>query len=195
MNRYNEATVCCSGYSDFNYEKLVIPDTKVFWLNEESKTFVFDTGKSYFKAFELPKYSSPYSISIKSYKIGQTADSFYIFSPAVMFLDERFNVTRLLSRNVLQYHAISLVDFDAAGSARALEGKITVAADNTDERYMIILTTSELLAEKTIETYPSFVPFIFPGAVGVIPTGRMNTFIIPHSPSGKIKIVINGLGE
>ncbi len=195
MNRYHEAPACCKGYSEFNYEKLIIPDSKVFWLNEESKAFIFDTGKSYFKAFELPVYSSPYSISIRSYKIGQTAKSFYIFSPAVMFLDERFNVTRFLDKNVFQYHRISLFDFDSAGNAFALEGEISVVQENARERYMVILTTDGVLAKETSEAQQAYVPIIIPGFVSVMPTGRSYAVSIPHSPAGKIKIVVHGLRQ
>jgi hypothetical protein len=63
MSRYREAPACCKVYDDFNYERLTIPDSRTFWINEGAKAFIFATGKSYFKAFELPVYSSPYAIS------------------------------------------------------------------------------------------------------------------------------------
>ena len=39
-------------------------------LDEKSKAYVFDTGKSYFQSFELPTVRTPYRITIESYLLG-----------------------------------------------------------------------------------------------------------------------------
>jgi maltose operon periplasmic protein len=202
MSRYQEAKANCNGYQEFGYEKLDIPDSKSFRIDKDSKVFGFDTGKSYFKAFELPKYSSPYSILIKSYELNGKPTSFfapaitYVFSPAIMFLDERFTVTRFMEKGVFHYTTASFFEvFGTTAMMRMLEAKIPITQENANDRYMVILTTDELLKEKEVFVSPSFVPLILPGVVGAVPTGRVNVSNIPHSPIGKIKVVVKGLGE
>jgi maltose operon periplasmic protein len=195
MSRYQEASISCAGYREFGYEKLDIPDSKSFWIDKDSKVFGFDTGKSYFKAFELPKYSSPYSILIKSYQMGGSPA--YIFSPAIMFLDERFAVTRFIEKGIFNYTRISLLETSSweTGWAFALEAKIPITPENANDRYMVILTTDDLINGKEVFVSPSFAPLILPGVVGAIPTGQVNASNIPHSPIGKIKVVVKSLGQ
>jgi maltose operon protein len=197
MSRYKEASISCTDYQEFGYEKLDIPESKSFWIDKDSKVFVFDTGKSYFKAFELPEYSTPYSILIKSYQMGGSPASAYIFSPAIMFLDERFAVTRFMEKGIFHYTRISLLETSSweTGWALALKAEIPITPENANDRYMVILTTDELLKEKEVFVSPAFVPLILPGVVGAIPTGQVNVSNIPHSPMGKIKVVVKSLGE
>ena len=162
-------------------------------IDENSEVFVFDTGKSYFKAFELPEYTALYTITIKSYMLGGHIKSAYIFRPAVMFLDERFSVIRFIDNGVFQFKKTA--PFETSGLGAMFEAEIPVAQENAHERYMIILTTDKLLGEKTAKTVQVFVPFIFPGVVGILPTGKEETVYIPYSPIGKFKIVIRKMGN
>jgi len=193
LNRYYEATVCCREFKEFQYEKLYIPDSKSFMIDENSQAFIFDTGKSYFKAFELPEYTVPYTITIKSYMLGDHIKSAYIFCPAVMFLDERLSIIRFIENDVFQYKKTA--PFETSGLGAMFEAEIPVTQEGAHERYMIILTTDKLLGEKIAKTVPVFVPFIFPGVVGVLPTGKQEMVYIPYSPIGRLNILIRKLEE
>jgi maltose operon protein len=186
MRQYQEAPVCCGSYDEFEYEKLALPDSRNFKIDENSQAFVFDTGKSYFKAFELPEYSSPYKISVKSYMMGETVKTGYIFYPAVIFLNAEYEVTRIIETGLFRYAKAGLSE--TWGPGRKLEGTIHIDRDNSNERYMLILTTEELLGATEEDEVPVMIPVIFPGFVGVIPTWKKEKVFVPHSPVGEFAI-------
>jgi maltose operon protein len=187
MSHYRDAPLCCKGFEEFEYEKLALPDSRNFKVDETSQAFAFETGKSYFKAFELPGYSSSYMISIKSYMIGDSVKTGYIFYPAVIFLDEDYSVTRMMETGLFHYARAGLSE--TLGPNRKLEGTINIAPDDGSERYMIVLTTGALLGIREEDEAPVTIPFIFPGFVGIIPTGNEKVFV-PHSPVGKLSIKV-----
>lgn len=189
MARFEESPLCCRGFEEFRYEPLSLPDEKSFRIDEESGAFAFETGKSYFRAFELPPFTAPYSITVKSYLLGDSIKNAYIFRPAVMFLDSRHEMTRLLETGAFAYAKPSL--FETSGLRMMYTGEIPVSAENAGDRYMIILTTDRLRAETAIHTSRIFIPFIFPGIVGVLPTGAKETNYVPHAPVGKLRIIVH----
>lgn len=79
---------------EFKYEKLNITDSRSFDLNEGSKYFLFTTGKSYFKAFEIPQDGYPFHLLIKSYMLGEHITEGHIFYPYLIILNEKFKVIR-----------------------------------------------------------------------------------------------------
>jgi maltose operon protein len=132
-----------------------VPDSRSFTIDESSGSFAFSSGKSYFAAFELPRYSSPYSITIKSYMMGDHMESAYIFLPAVIFMDEKYVVTRMLE----DFSVLSKTGFfETSGIRWKFEGKVHVTRENANERYVVILTTDKMLGGKTAVASPVFIP-------------------------------------
>jgi hypothetical protein len=84
MKHYQDASICCKSMSEFKFEALHVGDSKSFKLNEESEAFLFNTGKSYFKAFEIPQAGYPYHFLVKSYMLGGDIRNAYILIPYVL---------------------------------------------------------------------------------------------------------------
>ena len=83
------AAVCCEKYQQFYFQPLRLGATESFTIDRSSQAFLFDGGKSYFKAFSLPAATKPYFVIVSSYFVDKEKRSGepYIFSPVVMFLD------------------------------------------------------------------------------------------------------------
>jgi hypothetical protein len=54
MKSYEATLVCCRSMDEFPFSKLPESGSVTIELDEKSKAYVFDTGKSYFQSFELP---------------------------------------------------------------------------------------------------------------------------------------------
>jgi hypothetical protein len=64
---------------------------------------------------------------------------------------------------------------------------LTFTADNRDERYLVVLTTDELLRGKTLVSTVGAVPMFLPAYGGTAPTPA-NEAQVPHAPAGKVAI-------
>jgi maltose operon protein len=187
--RYEAAPVASyQSLADFPYEKLRLKDSKAFRMDEHSPAFDFATGKSFFKAFSLPLSPTPYTVTVRSYLVGQDIQTGYIFAPRVIFLNERFIATRTLEKGDFHYAQPGL--FETWGWRAMLESSTRIDQSARDERYLIILTTTEALQEKTTLQYPVIIPFIFFGAVGAIATGETVDTPVPNSPVGNLRIML-----
>lgn len=187
MKSYKEASICCESMEDFEFENIEIGDPKGFDLNEKSSLYLFDTGKSFFKAFALPQSAHPYQVTIRSYMLGDVIKSAYIFFPQAVTLDEDFKVVRSTNPQIFQLQKMGLTE--TWGLRYKIEGHIYFPEGNKVEKYLIILTTDELLRAKISLTAWRIVPFIFPGIVGAVPAGKEEV-LVPHSPWGKLNISV-----
>jgi maltose operon protein len=189
ISQYQNAAICCGSMDKFSFEVLEIGDTKSFDLSETSPAYQFLTGKSYFKAFLLPLSSYPYVVTIRSYMLGGNIDSAYIFFPQVITLDENYEIIR--STDPRNFKLQKAGFFETAGETWGLmyklEGEISFSKDNETEKYLIVLTTDELLQTKTALSTWRTAPIVLPGVVGALPVGTKEV-LIPHSPAGRIRI-------
>lgn len=114
---------------------------------------MFKTGKSYFKAFELPQSSYPYQVFVGSCAFsGFDPDHglfAYVFFPKLLILNENYEVVR--STYPVDFRAVdhteSILEPYCLGPI--VEGKIFFLEENKTEKYLIILTTNELRKAKT----------------------------------------------
>ena len=191
ISHYQNAPICCTSMQEFTFESIRIGDSRGFDLNENSPAYQFDTGKSYFKAFVLPEWSSLYHVSIRSYMLGDHIDSAYILYPQLITLNDEYEVVRSTDPRVFQLKKAGFTETakQTWGLMYKLEGQISFTDENKTERYLIILTTDELLKAKTSTSTWRTVPIIFPGIVGVLPIGKYEV-LVPHSPVGRISIAL-----
>jgi maltose operon protein len=189
IKNYQDATVSCDSMHEFNFESIRIGDSKSFDLDENSPAYVFDTGKSYYKAFVLPQSSCPFQISIRSYMLGDHIDSAYIFFPQALTLNRNHEVVRSTDPLIFQFKKAGFIEtlIQTGGLMYKIEGQISFTEKNKTEKYLVILTTNELLEAKTSTSTWRTVPIIFPGIVGAIPIGKYEV-LVPHSPTGRISI-------
>lgn len=190
---YQDASICCVSMHEFNFESIQIGDSKSFDLNENSPAYLFDTGKSYFKAFVLPRLSYPYQVSISSYMLGDYIDSAYIFFPHVLTLNENYEVLRTTDPQIFQLKKAGFTETTTVkqtwGLFYKIDGQILFTEKNKTEKYLVILTTNELLKAKTSISIWRSVSIIFPNFVGAIPIGK-DEVLVPHSPAGRISISV-----
>jgi maltose operon protein len=178
---------------EFKFERIQIGDSTGFNLDANSPAYQFDTGKSFFKAFVLPEWSFPYHLSIRSYMLGDHIDSAYILYPQIVTLNDDYGVVRSTDPRVFRLKKAGFTETakQTWGLMYKLEGHISFTDENKTERYLIVLTTDELLKARTSTSTWRTVPIIFPGIVGVIPIGKYEV-LVPHSPVGRISISLFG---
>ena len=193
IRSYQGAAISCKSVKDFEFESLAIGESKSFDINEKSPVYLFDTGKSFFKAFALPQTSYPYQVSISSYMLGDRIKSAYIFYPQAATLNEDFEVVRSTDSRSFQLQKAGFAETikETWGLMYKIEGRISFTEENKTEKYLIILTTDELLMTKTPLAAWRSVPIIFPGVVGAIPVGKEEV-LVPHSPAGRINVSVLG---
>lgn len=191
INKYRAAPVCCQFFSEFPFEELRPGDSKSFDLNEESPAFVFDTGKSYFKAFRLPPFSAPYQVSVRSYILGNDLRSAYIFIPQALLLNDRYEVVRNIDFRYLKLEKAGFAETvkETWGIMRKLEGHIDMTEENRKECFLVILTTDKLLTAKISTSRWVVFPIIFPGIVTAVPIGTEEV-LVPASPVGHLNVSV-----
>jgi hypothetical protein len=191
MNKYRAAPVCCRSFSEFSFEELRSGESKSFDLNEESPAFVFDTGKSYFKAFRLPPSSAPYRVTVRSYILGNDLRSAYIFIPQASLLNDRYEVVRNIDFRYLRLEKAGFAETakETWGIMRKLEGYIDVNAEKREERFLVIYTTEKLLTAKILTSRWVVFPIIFPGIVTAVPVGKEEV-LVPASPVGHLNVSV-----
>ncbi len=189
ITQYQNAAICCASMEQFSFETLKIGDSKSFDLNERSPAFQFATGKSYFKAFLLPQSSYPYVITVTSYMLGDSIDSAYILFPQIITLNEDYKLMRSSDPNnvMLLKAGFSETARETWGLMYKLVVELPYEESNKPEKYLIVLTTSELLGAKSSLSTLRVAPIVWPGMVGAIPVGTKEV-LIPHSPAGRINV-------
>jgi maltose operon protein len=139
--------VCCASYEQFYFQALKLGATESFTIDRSSTAFLFDGGKSYFKAFSLPAAAKPYFVIVSSYFVDKEKRSGepYIFSPVVMFLDADYRVTRKIDQGV-----VNPINSGNSMNHATLEMEIAMNPREANERFMIIYTTAALINQATI---------------------------------------------
>jgi hypothetical protein len=183
MRRYEDSPVCCRSFKEFVYDKLGAREVKSFNIDENSKASTFHSGKSWFASFELPEYSGPYSISIKSYIIGDNLKDGYAFSPQIIFLNKDFNITKTIIGGLFEY--IGDEPGKPLSPGARLEAMLNISHEQRDFRYMIILTPG-----KTLNTRQEYSPT--KTALAAV-TGRKVPIL--HSPAGRLRIDLTRDGD
>ena len=140
------AAVCCEKYEQFYFQPLKLGATESVTINRSSPAFLFDGGKSYFKAFSLPAAGKPYFVIVSSYFVDKEKRSGepYIFSPVVMLLDADYRVTRKVDKGF-----VAPISSGNSMNHATLEVEIAVNPRAADERFMVVYTTAALLNQVT----------------------------------------------
>jgi hypothetical protein len=189
-DQLQSSAVCCSSMSEFEYLDLRADQLYLADINQQSHSFNFDTGKSYFISLQLPDFTSGYSIIIKSFALGESIHDCHIFYPELLLLDSQFSVISTHSPATFSLTNASLSEAareNSWGLSLKLESSIKI--DNPEIRYLVILTTDSLLSATTPYKTLKVVPVILPGIVSVIPAGK-EIVNIPHSPFGRLSVRI-----
>lgn len=199
LERYRNAPICCKSISEFSFESIEIGDKKGFYLKENSPAYMFKTGKSYFKAFVLPQSSYPYQVSVGSCVLASFDPDFplsYVFFPQLLTLNENYEVVR--STYPVDFRAREVLSTDIDHIESILEpscswhmvaGGISFAEENKAEKYLIILTTNELLKAQT--SYSTWTQdMILVEGIPVPGLPYKVEVLLQHSPAGLIMLSV-----
>lgn len=167
---YNEAmgTVrpCCAKLAQLPYMKLPADQKIEVKIGESSPVFDFPEGRSRFVAWELPSAHTHKTLALRSVVTPSGlpgTGNFYIFSPAVMLLDENFNVLADQHHGLFYPVAASMMPPRSA-SLRAL---IPPSELTSKAKYLIVYTSRPIIEGVWRTTRPGFIPI----AGGVLPAG------------------------
>lgn len=137
LEALDAAPSCCADYSAFTYEKLKIGSEQNASVTTEAQAFTFATGKSYFRAYEIPEQSAPFYLQVIS-----RPGSRRVFFPTVLVLDGLFRPTRHIGEPIIRWH-----DDNYAPTSASIEGTLYFDPVRSGERYIVILTVDRAQAE------------------------------------------------
>ena len=188
LRQYNEAPVCCSSLAELPVEPLRLGDSKSFDM-EGSPAYRFSTGKSYFRAFALPTGPYPYKVTVRSFLMGDDLRSAYFFFPRIITLDGNRSVVRTTGTETFTLHKAGYFEtmLETAGLQHKLEGELNFPDGSLGEKYLVILTTSDLLKATTPVSTVGDVPTLTPGYSVTAPENG-NEVRVAHGPGGRVSI-------
>jgi hypothetical protein len=186
LRRYTKAPVCCVSLAELPVEPLQPGDKKSFDMGEGSPAYRFDTGKSYFRAFTLPQGPYPYKVTVKSFVIGDNLKSAYIFFPQLITLDENRKPVRSTGPETFALQRAGYLETmqETAGLRQKLEGGLTFTDKSRDERFLVVLTTDDLLRGKTAISNVGDEPLLNFITVET----NVGATQVQHAPAGRVSI-------
>ncbi len=186
LQKLQDKDPCCESIAELGFEKLRLGQSLGVEMGGPSKAFNFESGKSFFASYELPYYEDSYSIVVRSFMIGDQIDKAYIFFPHMVTLDEEFNVVREIGKESFRFNKTFMGE--SWGLPYKLEARIEFDRDRA-EKYLIIMTTEEMLLMKSSIETMKLVPLVMPGLVTAMPLGRKDA-VVPHAPVGRLRVTV-----
>ncbi len=178
---------CCQGLAQLPYKRLAGAASSSEKIGADSDVFDFPAGRSRFVAWELPRMPGPYTITLRSLVTpsGLFGGRFYIFSLAVMLLDDEFNVISNQEQGVFKAVPASLIPPQSA----SLQADIPISGQTAQAKYLILYTTPSIIEGR----WRTSMPGIMPIAGGVLPTGGALPVTMEPAISGIVEVKINPL--
>ncbi|MNQ08745.1 maltose regulon periplasmic protein [compost metagenome] len=169
---------CCSGLDSLPYTPLEPGFSGNVVIDRQAPAFEFKSGKSFFRAFKLPQHSRSFEIRLYS----QAGDS--VLAPNAMLLDSRFHTTRLLGVEDFSYVPAQGLKGDSLDARLRVD---RLYLDNPgNESYLVLYTSEEQMAGKTIIEHPAKA---YAKARGNQPPD-IPDLVAKHAPEGIIKLVL-----
>ncbi|WP_158538062.1 MalM family protein [Corallincola holothuriorum] len=170
---------CCNSLSQLNYFPLPASFSEEVFIDVDAQVFEFKTGKSFVLGYRLPQVVGSYSVELESLLYNDV-----IFSPSALLLDNKFNITRVISSNQFTYIPEKMFNPNRLNAVVNVNG----FRQGTDgaETYLILFTTAEDLEGSTqmISTMR-----LFAETQGRADPGLPDP-IAPHSAVGKLRVTV-----
>lgn len=101
--KMNSKNSCCKSFTDIKYEALGKEKIQAFELNENSLTYDFSQGKSYFKAYSLPRdLNLNLTLLVRSFVTGtpnlESMRQSQVFCPTATFLNSQYQIIEALDK-------------------------------------------------------------------------------------------------
>ncbi len=169
-------------FSEMAFEKIALDKTLKIDIDSGSESYVFDEGRSYFRAFRVPGGSENKSIDISSFCHGNFFPVYEtIMYPFILTLDREFSVARKL----LDGHVYEEYD-----SWKGICLKSTILLSQ-DEKYVIIYTSPLLLDRKHSFAMSYGKEKVVSGHSGtkyIPPSSVAGGRLVPYSMDGELEI-------
>lgn len=186
---YSEALAavppCCNSLAQIAYKPLAMAQSGTEAVGPQSPVFDFPQGRSRFIAWELPAYSKPYTIDLRSMVTPSGmpgTGQFYIFSPAVMVLDAQFHPVFNQEQGVFYPVPAAMLPPRSA----SLQAELPMTQQTASARYLLLYTTRAIIEGN----WKTFMPGFSPVAGGVIPTGIPSAVQMEPAISGLVELTL-----
>lgn len=175
------APECCARLSDLRYAPIETRTVQVFPIGPSNPVFRFETGRSPFAAFELPRTTEALRLTVESYMQtslqSPTAGETYFFAPRLMLLDAERQALRVVESRSRVARYVPVSEFAATGG---VGWKIVLRADlepGDGARFAVVHTTDHLLGEHTRVPAPRTAEQM--ANIGHAPAGRLRVGLMP----------------
>ncbi|WP_298840876.1 MalM family protein [uncultured Salinicola sp.] len=122
---------CCTSLASLPYQPISAQETLTLDFTPQAPVHDFGDGKSFFRAFELPRNNGPVAISVTSpIRDGQ------VFAPTILILDSAFQPVRQIPSDSLQ------VRRPTGFSTARLEGQFSLTP-GPDAQYLVIYSSEQ----------------------------------------------------
>lgn len=161
-------------YKDFKYQLLQRNKKYVGNINRKAQIFKFNTGKSFFVAYELPESSAEYELELQAYTLEAVE-----FSPVALTLDKDFSERHFYSDKEFADRYIWGVPVRAS--------RIFV---NPEDRYLLVYTTEEILKRQESRSLDNSY-MVATGQGAMMAGGGKQDYIYDYSPTGVVRITVH----
>ena len=173
-----DAPICCDAISTFTFQPIPANFSADVTLDASAPAYRFDSGKSFFRAFELPRESKSFEIRLYS----QAGDT--VLAPSVMLLDSQLRMTRLLKADDFAYAPAEGLKGDSLDARLRID---RLYLDNPgNERYLVLFAADADSTGQTVLQHPAKA---YAKALGNEPPSIPDP-VAQHSPVGVIKMVL-----
>jgi maltose operon protein len=173
-----DAPICCDAITDFSFQQIPVSFNGNVTLDTTAPAYLFDSGKSFFRAFALPKDSKSFEIRLYS-QAGKT-----VLAPSAMLLDSNLRPTRILDADDFTYAPASGLKGDSLDARLRVDR--TYLDNPGNEYYLVLYANERQLSGQTTLEHPAKA---YAKALGNEPPSLPDPVAI-HSPTGVIKMVL-----
>lgn len=173
-----DASICCDAIADFPFQPIPVTFSGDVTLDATAPAYRFDSGKSFFRAFALPKDSKSFEIRLYS-QAGKT-----VLAPRAMLLDSRLRPTRILDADDFIYAPAAGLKGDSLDARLRVDR--TYLDNPGNEYYLVLYTSEDQLSGQTTLEHPAKA---YAKALGNEPPSLPDP-VAQHSSTGVIKMVL-----
>ena len=181
---FEAAKPCCTSFAEMKFDELKVKGENKLVVGRENQAFIFDEGKSFFRAVKLPTLNYQYSINIETWNtdslgFSSSLMSVHIFEPSLIFLDRDFNVVKKIAQPNMRYHTWM--------STAGWETDISITGELSSAKYLVMYTNPSIVGTSNTAT-PGDLTVMAGSAFVSVPS---DDYGIPTNYEGVINIEVD----